>query len=1237
MSVKWTKEQEKVINLRNRSLLVSAAAGSGKTAVLVQRIISMVTDEAEPLDIDRLLVVTFTNAAAAEMRERVGAAIENALEQAPYNQHLQRQLTLVHNAQITTIDSFCIRILRDHFHKIDLEPGFRIADEGELKLLREDVCEAVLEEFYQKADPEFFRFADSYSGAKNDLQIKEMILKLYNYAESYPWPKEWLETCVQQYEAANEAELEEKSWIRDFLSYLDVRIEDLITTQKKLLELTQEPDGPYMYEASIADDLRQLENLRKCEHFSQWQEAVSSIDFKNIGRSGKYEGSVAKKNAVMSGRKRMKDQIDKWKKTIFATPLEVQLERLTQTSKMVRVLVTLTQAFSDRFYEEKQKKNMLDFSDVEHNALRVLVNPETKELTETALEYQQQYREVMIDEYQDSNYVQETLLTAVSGVKNGNENLFMVGDVKQSIYRFRLARPELFMDKYHRFSTEESSRQRIDLHRNFRSRREVVEAVNDIFYPLMEKDLGNVAYDAEAALYAGAEYPDYENADCCKPEFLLVPSQESGMERREQEAAAVAGRIRELVETQEIPGITYKDIVLLLRSMSGWAETYQKVFEQEGIPLIVASKTGYFSATEVQTVLSLLRVLDNPYQDIPMAAVMKSYFGKFTSEELAQIRAESPGMPFYQCVEQFTSSEEQQKEEQIADTNVVEAEKQQKEEPISDTDAVEAEILPQEKENKNVSDQRSHLAEKIIAFQEMLQNFRQRIPYTPIHRLLQEILDETGYRNYVAALPAGEQRRANLDMLMEKAVAYEQTSYHGLFHFIRYIDRLMKYDVDYGEAEIVSEQENAVRLMSIHKSKGLEFPVVFVCGMGKQFNEQDLNSNMIFHPEFGIGLKWFDCEKRTKANTLIHQIFAMEAKKENLGEELRVLYVALTRAKEKLILAGTCKLPEEGQYSGFSREEKVSFSTRYDAKSYWDWVMPVLGMENPDYRYVIWDEARMQQEEQRKLQDTALEHRTLLVALQNVSEIELTQLKETFSWEYAWKEEGTHKQKVSVSELKHRAMEERSESAEQTLNTAQPLFPDEIATPYVPRFVQEAKENAGALYGTMVHRFLECLDFAGLPDFAEEKQGLYFVKQQIDALCALGRMQEADAKRLNWKQLLGFLQSDTAKRMRVAAEQGTLEREKPFVMSVPANLVWEESRPEEEVLIQGIIDVFWEEADGIVLLDYKTDHVDNAQELVHRYKKQLELYADALSRFSGEKPVKEILIYSFALAETIRL
>lgn len=1219
MSVKWTKEQEQVIHLRNRSLLVSAAAGSGKTAVLVQRIISMVTDETDPMDIDRLLVVTFTNAAAAEMRERVGAAIEAALEQDPYNQHLQRQLTLVHNAQITTIDSFCIRILRDHFHKIDLEPGFRIADEGELKLLREDVCEAVLEEFYEKADPEFLRFADSYSRAKDDLQIKEMVLKLYEYSESYPWPEEWLASCVQQYEAADEAELEQKPWVQDFLAYMKVRIGDLIRAHEALLELTQEADGPYMYEASIQDDLRQLRGLAEFTHFSQWQEALSGIKFKNIGSARKYEGSEQKKEAVMSGRDRMKKQVDKWKKTIFATPLEIQLQRLNQTSDMVRMLVTVTQAFAKRFYQEKQLKNMMDFSDVEHNALRVLVDPETKELTETALEYQQQFNEVMIDEYQDSNYVQETLLTAVSGVKNGHENLFMVGDVKQSIYRFRLARPELFMEKYERFSTEESSQQRIDLHRNFRSRREVVDAVNDIFYPLMAADLGNVGYDAEAALYAGAEYPEYEDAACCKPELLLVPADGGSTDRREQEAFAVAGRIRQMVDQQKIPGLTYKNIVILLRSMSGWAETYQKVFEQEGIPLIVSSKTGYFSATEVQTVLSLLRVLDNPCQDIPLAAVMKSYFGKFTSDELAQIRAEFPNMPFYQCVEQFA---------QIVDEN----------EAVSNADTIEnKENSAQKKQNGTLSSQIQHLAEKIGAFQEMLQKFRRRIPYTPIHRLLQEILDESGYRNYVTALLAGEQRRANLNMLMEKAVAYEQTSYHGLFHFIRYIDRLMKYDIDYGEAEIISEQENAIRLMSIHKSKGLEFPVVFVGGMGKKFNEQDLNSNMIFHPEFGIGLKWYDCEKRTKANTLIHQIFAMEAKRENLGEELRVLYVALTRAKEKLILAGNCKLPEEGQFHGYDRDEKVPFSTRYDAGCYWDWVLPVLGMENAAYDYTIWDEEQMLSEQQRQLHDTAELHRNLLEALQDVSREEMQKLTDRFDWEYAWLEEGKHKQKVSVSELKHRAMEERSESEDQTLNTAEPLFPQEIVSPYLPRFVQEEEENAGALYGTMVHRFLECLDFAGLPEFEEEKQGLYFVKQQIDALCALGRMQEADAKRLNWKKLLEFLQSDTAKRMRTAAEQGTLEREKPFVMSVPANLVWEESRPEEEVLIQGIIDVFWEEADGIVLLDYKTDRVDNAQELVRRYKKQQELYADALSRFGAGKPVKEILIYSFALAETIRL
>ena len=1180
MSVKWTEEQEKVIQLRNRSLLVSAAAGSGKTAVLVQRIISMVMDEVHPLDIDRLLVVTFTNAAAAEMRERVGTAIEAALEKDPYNQHLQRQLTLVHNAQITTIDSFCIRILRDHFHKIDLEPGFRIADEGELKLLREDVCEAVLEEFYEKADPEFLRFADSYSQAKNDLQIKEMVLKLYHYSESYPWPEEWLESCVQQYEAADEEALEQKPWMQDFFSYMKVRVGDLIRALEHLLDLTRDADGPYMYEASVQDDLYQLYALQECEHFSQWQAAITGINFKNIGRAKKYEGSEQKKDAVKSGRDRI---------TIFASPLETQLQRLNQTSGMVRMLVLVTQAFAKQFALEKQQKNMLDFSDVEHYALRVLVDPVTKELTETALEYQQQYQEVMIDEYQDSNYVQETLLTAVSGVKNGRENLFMVGDVKQSIYRFRLARPELFMEKYQHFSVEESSRQRIDLHRNFRSRREVVDAVNDIFYPLMGQDIGNVGYDAEAALYAGAVFPEYEKPECCKPELLLVPMDGSSAERREQEAFAVAGRIRQMIDAQQIPGLELKDIVILLRSMSGWAEVYQNVFEQEGIPLIVSSKTGYFSASEVQTVLSLLRVLDNPSQDIPLAAVMKSYFGKFTSDEMAQLRAADPGLPFFQCVQQYVSDESAKAE----------------------------------------------LAEKVARFYEMLQQYRRRIPYTPIHRLLQEILDESGYRNYVTALPAGEQRRANLDMLMEKAVAYEQTSYHGLFHFIRYIDRLMKYDIDYGEAEIISEQENAVRLMSIHKSKGLEFPVVFVCGMGKSFNEQDLNSSMIFHPEFGIGLKWFDCVKRTKANTLIHQIFSMEAKRENLGEELRVLYVALTRAKEKLILVGSCKLPEEGQFTGYDRTQKVPFSDRYDAGCYWDWVLPVLGLENKNYDYTIWDEEQMLAEQQRQLQDTAVQHRNILEALQHVSEAETEELTEKFSWKYAWRDMGTHKQKVSVSELKHRAMEERSEEAEQTLNTAEPLFPQEIPTPYLPRFVQEASENAGALYGTMVHRFLECLDFAALPEFVSEKQGLHYVKTQIDHLCTLGRMTEVDAKRLNWKQLRNFLQTDTAKRMRSAAQAGMLEREKPFVMSVPVQLVWEESKAEEEVLVQGIIDVFWEEEDGIVLLDYKTDRVDNAEELIRRYKKQLELYADALNRFGAGKTVKEILIYSFALAEEI--
>ncbi|MCC8151792.1 MAG: UvrD-helicase domain-containing protein [Lachnospiraceae bacterium] len=1348
--VRWTPEQQQVISLRDRSMLVSAAAGSGKTAVLVQRIISMITDPAHPVDVDELLVVTFTNAAAAEMRERVLRAIEAAAEQDPADAHLQRQISLIHNAQITTIDSFCKSVLQNHFHRINLEPGFRIADEGELKLLREDVCDQVLERFYEEKDPGFLKFADSYAGPKNDSRIREMMLRLYDFSQSYPWPGEWLDACAGQYQADTAEELEEKKWVKDFLTYLQVRLEEMVEQYREVYRLTLDEDGPQHYEGVVRDDLRQLErllaavrqNISKETEFGKmtlssdksetekrfdmseevivtgeseaqggsaekwsagtsrlfrWQNALQTIKLKSLPGGGKYRGSEEKRSAAKETRDWMKAQINEFSEKYFASDIQVQLAVMQKTGAMVQTLVDVTKAFSTAFAEEKAKKNILDFSDLEHMALEILVNPETKQPTQTAAEYREQFKEVMIDEYQDSNYVQEALLTAVSGIQEGRENLFMVGDVKQSIYRFRLARPELFMEKYENFFTQESRTQRIDLHRNFRSRSEVIDVVNDIFGRIMGKDLGNIAYDADAALYLGGSFEEYADASCCRPECLLVEEDPVDRDKRVTEARVVAQRIRKLVSKEEIPGKRYRDVVILLRSLSGWSEAFQTVFEQEGIPLLVPSQTGYFSAQEVQVILAMLRVLDNPSQDVPLTTVMRSFIGGFSGEELAKIRVFDEKRPFYACVRELGEKEaisaeksdvpvhnKKSTEDNITSGIMEYGEKASLILSADRREALDAETLGEqvgkkiyreevsaetyreqiaannltENEKKDVAD--SALRDKVRNFWALLDSFRQRVPYTPIHTLIQQIYDETGYRDYVTAMPAGEQRRANLDMLLEKAIAYEKTSYHGLFHFIRYIDRLMKYEVDYGEAETVSEQENAVRLMTIHKSKGLEFPVVILAGMGKQFNMQDERDRMIFHPEYGIGLKYFDAENRTKTDTLIRQIFSIEAKKENLGEALRMLYVALPRAKAKLRLTGIKPKKEQTARRGMEKFEKLDFSLRMDAKCYWDWVLPALYSYGDQYPLQTSRLEERQENESNRQRETAGSRDKLEKELRQVDENTYRTLEKKLSWEYPYQENGAFKQKVSVSEIKHRAMEEAREILEES--GEQSLFPEEIPAPYLPRFVQALVENIGALKGTAAHRFLECLDFAVVPEHSESAEAAYkecdgegfgkeyraeneksqewkimksWLEDQKEFFVRAGRMRLEEAQLLNLYQIGHFLSTEIAGRMSQAARQGRLTKEQPFVMDLPAGRVWNETDSEESVLVQGIIDVFWEEEDGIVLLDYKTDRVSRPEELVARYREQLLLYAEALNRRFQDKKVKEVLIYSFHLDEVI--
>lgn len=1266
MGVSWTTEQQQVIDLRNRNILVSAAAGSGKTAVLVERIVKIITDKNHPVDIDHLLIVTFTNAAAAEMRERIGNAIEKALDEQPGNEHLLRQLTLIHNAQITTIDSFCLYVVRNHFHEIDLEPNFRIGDEGELKLLREDVLGRVLEQNYEEPSEAFSDFVEGYASGRTDAALNEMILQLYEFSRSYPWPEKWLDSFVGIYRIENREELDRAEWLAPLTENICFVLKDCEQLLKQALAITQQDDGPDMYEKAVQSDLEKYESLSKLTSFCELYGALSDIKYDRLASSRGFEGDPDKLELVKSLREQAKDVVKKICKQYFFCSPEMMIEQLERTEPMLEEVVRLTKQFADEFAAAKRRKNLVDFHDVEHFALQILVDEETEKAKKTAEEFRDTFEEIMIDEYQDSNEVQETLLRSISREERGENNIFMVGDVKQSIYRFRLARPELFMKKYDSYSLEESTTQRIDLHKNFRSREEVLTCTNDIFYKIMVRSLGNVEYDAEAALYPGASYP--VSADFT-PEILLADSNDELLEdtelsdKKTLEAKIVAEEIRHLMKTQpvtdkatgELRAARYSDIVILLRSLSGWADSLVEVLNGNGIPAHTVSSTGYFSTVEVQTVLSMLRLLDNPRQDIPMAAVLRSPMAGLTDEELAVLRLEDGSVPFHEAVLELAEGlyeEDGQKE-------------------ISDS---EADSEADQKQGRNADGKKEDDIEttahrKLLKFYKKYRQLRQLVPDTPIHELIEIILRETGYGHYVAAMPAGSRRTANLNMLLEKAAAYEKTSYKGLFHFVRYIDELQKYDVDFGEADMVGENEDVVRIMSIHKSKGLEFPIVIVSGMGKNFNKQDTRSKMVLHPELGIGLDYMDGKKRIKSPTIAKKAIAKQIELENLGEELRVLYVALTRAKEKLILTGTLKdAPEKleffRQQANLSKaaDRPLSYLTREGASGYLDWILPAVLSYGDKYPVRIVEAAELVLDEV----ENQLEQNEDLT--ERIEEIEAAdtqlvgQLKQRFSQRYPYQVDVLRKNKYSVSELKHRAMRERFEAEqEETV----PAFLEEPVTPTIPLFIQREESveqetaNRGALRGTAVHRVMECYDFAS------EKS----VQEQMEAMEKEEKI-TADMRALVKEQIVAdFVSSETGRRMALAQCGGVLYREKPFVMGfteeelenygfgVGSNTdscenIYEKTDSDQEkeeqkkvrheedlTLIQGIIDVFWIEKDGIVLLDYKTDRVQQAKELIDRYATQLKLYADALERvFAARKlKVKEILIYSFFLEQLITL
>lgn len=1186
MSVAWTKDQRKVIDTRGKNLLVSAAAGSGKTAVLVERILSLITDPEYPVDVDRLLVTTFTKAAASQMRERIGKALAERLVEDPGNEWLQRQEALLPRAQITTIHGFCLYVIRNYFHTIGLNPNFRIADEGEMRLLKQDTAQKVVEEACAAKDPAYLRFAESYGSGSRGSGLEELILQLYEYAVANPRPEKWLEDCAALYDLPEDASWEDFAGTEEILAEIRRTIGDCREQILLAQRLAEGPGGPLPYMEALRADGELLDELLLCNSMEELDGLLGNAKYQRLpSRRSKAmaDADEAICDRIMEIRSHMKEELKSLRNRYFQFPAETVFEQMRQTASNARCLAGLTLRFMELLDGEKRRKNILDFSDQEHFALKILTREEDGRLvpSETADVFAKYFAEIMVDEYQDSNLVQEEILQSICGSREGRDNRFMVGDVKQSIYRFRQAEPGLFLEKYHAYQ-DGAAGVRIDLHQNFRSRSQVLEPVNEIFERIMRRELGGIDYGEDEALRTGASYP--ENADCAA-ELLLISQeeweetrQESRWTKQEAEAHVIASRIKELLkegtvtEDGKLRPVRCGDIVILLRTMSGWSEPFVKVLQEEGIPASAQSREGYFQTVEVEGLLSYLRVLDNPTQEIPLAAALHGSIGGFSSEELAAMKAAYPGKRFGAACRQYQ------------------------------------EDGPEER-----------LRERLKAFFAQVDEYRKRAACTSIHELLWQIVEETGYLDEMRALPGGEQRLANVEMLLQKAQDYEKISYHGLFHFIRYIEKMQKYQVDFGEAPLSGSDGGSVCIMSIHHSKGLEFPVVFAAGMGKSFNRQESRDKLVCHSRYGIGLDYVDLEKRMRRATMAKQVIRRQNQLDSLGEELRILYVAMTRAKEKLILTGMAK--EKLLEAAPAPEGRLSYVELAGADSFMEWLIPAMREDGSALtRRLAELKGILAEETKDRVQDALsreeMERRVLFPASDKGLAAEVDR---RLSWKYPWAEEKPSRQKYSVTELKKLRLEEESDASQE-------LFPESDVIPLIPRFIQEQEEKTGAARGTAYHAVMECMEFGNLE--TEEQ-----VKEMLDGLAAGGRLERLDVEAVNVRDLLKFVLSPLGTRMQEASRRGQLYREQPFVIGLPGDQV-DGSDPEELVLIQGIIDAFFYEEDEIVIVDYKTDRIFRGEELAERYRAQLVYYGKALEMMTGKK-VKERLIYSFTLGKTI--
>ena len=1186
--------------------------------------------------------MTFTNAAASEMRERVLDAIYKKLDEDPENENLQRQITLLNMANICTIDSFCLDVVKNNFYELEnVSPNFRIADTPEIELLKQEILDELFENKYLSEDKDFTKLINTYTSYRDDTPLKDLILSIYVYISSSPYPLKWLNEKIEMFNIRDELDQDfsQTPWGKVLLEEMDEELTDDIAILTDSIDGLEYENDLEEFKQTIESDIKQLTILK--ENLNNWDksyEIAQNIKFITWPRK-KVESEI--KDEIKSIRDSVKKKFNKKISKIFVSDSKQSNQDIFDMYVILKKLENLIIEFDEIFSKKKRDKNIVDFTDIEHFALKILVKGVETKIdedgrryeqiikTEVAKKYTEKFEEIAIDEYQDSNLVQEFILSSIS---RGN-NMFMVGDVKQSIYRFRQAMPKLFLDKYSNYKPVENDTncigRKIQLFKNFRSRDNVLDFTNLIFKDIMSQKLGEVDYTEDEYLNFGAE--DYKKINQnLKTEIDIIdvkPADETEensqnysynkyseniddneesedelehLENIEIEAKYIAKKIKNLIDSkyqvydrkkETFRNITYKDIAILLRSTKDKASIYEQELIKLDMPVFADSNQEYLDSIEIQTIMSLLKIIDNPMQDIPLVTVLRSNIGKFTDNELVEIRLSDKYDNFYNCMQ------------------------------------------------KAKVDVNSQLKEKIEKFLNQIDTWRKEQEYLSLDELIWKIYSDTGYYNYVGLMPNGNLRQANLKMLFERAKKYETASFKGLYNFINFIEKLKINSGDLSSAKIIGENDDVIRIMSIHKSKGLEFPVVFLVNTNKQFNEQDIRKNpVLLHQELGIGAKYINYNAQVQYDTLTREAIKNVVRNENISEEMRILYVALTRAKEKLIITGISndyqkQLEDiEQQKNIYARKDgKINPILVKKYKSYLDWILLVYLYEQSNTEDLLElnrvEPSSVLENKKQDIEQEKTSKNIIEMLDKKANKDDVNKVKNQIEYEYPNKLAIDIPTKSSVTKIKQMKQKQLGVDFESMENEVEQ---EKNITFEKPKFLKEEKEIkiTSAQKGTLIHLCLQKLN-------PKEEYSLEKIKALIQNLEMNKIITEKESKAINPYKILQFTKSEIWNQLKNAKEY---YQEKPFYINVPANQIYDEDI-KENILVQGIIDLYFVNESGqVVLVDYKTDYVENGNEfeLVEKYKNQLDLYKQALENALDLK-VDRVYIYSVYLDKEIEI